>query len=213
MASPSEVTQLLMEYGQGNQAAFHQLLPLVYAELHRIAKRYMAQQNAGHTLQTTALLHEAYLKLAGEHEKQWESRTRFFAVAATAMRHILVDHARAKRSAKRGGQVQVVQLEEGLDIAHLTGRQTEELIALDEALNTLAQRHPRKGKTVELHYFGGLSIQETAAVLGVSPETVMRDWSFAKAFLSREMQRGAAGPAGDETRSAVRSRGIRKSNR
>src|SRR5438270_13286176 len=135
MASPSEVTQLLLEYGQGNQAAFHQLLPLVYAELHRIAKRYMAQQNADHTLQTTALLHEAYLKLAGEHEKQWENRTRFFAVAATAMRHILVDHARAKQSAKRGGEVQLVQLEEGLDIAHLAGRQTEEWTALAHALN------------------------------------------------------------------------------
>jgi len=195
-SSSSEVTQLLLEYGRGNQAAFDQLLPLVYAELHRMAKRYMAQQNSDHTLQTTALLHEAYLKLTGKHEKQWENRTRFFAVAATAMRHILVDHARAKRSAKRSGKVRVVQLEEGLDIAHLANRPMEELIALDDALNILAQRHPRKGKTVELHYFGGLNIQETAAVLGVSPDTVLRDWSFAKAFLSREMQRGAGGDTG-----------------
>ena len=186
---PEEVTKLLIQLGNGDHTALERLMPLVYRELHKMAKRYMAQQNPGHTLQTTAVIHEAYLKLAGESsQKHWENRSHFFGVAASAMRHILVDHARAKQSAKRGGEVRVVQLNDGFDIAD---GQSDELIALDDALNTLAKLHPRKSKTVELRYFGGLSVEEAAAILKISPQTVMRDWNFAKAFLSREMERGA----------------------
>lgn len=167
-------------------------MPLVYKELHKMAKRYMGRQNPDHTLQTTAVIHEAWLKLVGESEKQWVDRTHFFAVAATAMRHILVDHARAKKAAKRGGEIHMVQLDEGSNIA---GR-SDEIVALDEALNALARIDPRKSKTVELRYFGGFSVPETAAILRVSPETVMRDWRVAKAFLFREMKSAAARVAG-----------------
>jgi len=189
---PEQVTELLVQLGNGDQSAFERLMPLVYKELHKMAKRYMAHQNPYHTLQTTAVIHEAYLKLAGESEKRWEDRAHFFGVAANAMRHILVDHARAKKAAKRGGEIRMVQLDEGLNIA---GR-SDEIIALNEALNTLASIDPRKSKMVELRYFGGLSVKETAAILQISPETVMRDWKFAKALLYREMKCGPGKDAG-----------------
>ena len=186
-----EITQLLVELRNGDRGAFDRLVPLVYRELHKLAKRYMAQQNAGHTLQTTALIHEAYLKLAGGLEKTWEDRTHFFAVAATAIRQVLVDHARAKHAAKRGGDVQVLRLDDALSIADSA---RDDLIALDDALHALARLNPRQSEVVELRYFAGLSVEETAAVLSISPETVMRDWSVAKAFLYREMKSQGSPP-------------------
>ena len=186
-----EITQLLVELRNGDRGAFDRLVPLVYRELHKLAKRYMAQQNAGHTLQTTALIHEAYLKLAGGSEKTWEDRTHFFAVAATAIRQVLVDHARAKHAAKRGGDVQVLRLDDALSIADSA---RDDLIALDDALHALARLNPRQSEVVELRYFAGLSVEETAAVLSISPETVMRDWSVAKAFLYREMKSQGSPP-------------------
>ena len=186
-----EITQLLVELRNGDRGAFDRLVPLVYRELHKLAKRYMAQQNAGHTLQTTALIHEAYLKLAGGLEKTWEDRTHFFAVAATAIRQVLVDHARAKHAAKRGGDVQVLRPDDALSIADSA---RDDLIALDDALHALARLNPRQSEVVELRYFAGLSVEETAAVLSISPETVMRDWSVAKAFLYREMKSQGSPP-------------------
>jgi len=182
---------LLVELRNGDRGAFDRLVPLVYRELHKLAKRYMAQQNAGHTLQTTALIHEAYLKLAGGLEKTWEDRTHFFAVAATAIRQVLVDHARAKHAAKRGGDVQVLRPDDALSIADSA---RDDLIALDDALHALARLNPRQSEVVELRYFAGLSVEETAAVLSISPETVMRDWSVAKAFLYREMKSQGSPP-------------------
>jgi RNA polymerase sigma factor (TIGR02999 family) len=190
MSSGTEpITRLLQQLNDGDRTALEQLMPLVYRELHHMARRFMGRQSPGHTLQTTAVIHEAYLKLAGAGAAtNWQNRAHFFSVAATAMRHILVDHARARSSGKRGGEVRVVRLDDGLEVAE---RRPNELVALDDALNTLAKKHPRKSRTVELRYFGGLSVEETATVLEISPETVMRDWTFAKAFLAREMLRGA----------------------
>jgi len=178
--SPQEVTQLLVDWSQGDRAALDKLMPLVYDELRRMAKRYMGQQPHGHTLQTTALIHEAYLRLVGQAEKQWENRAHFFAVAAQAMRHILVDYARSRHSAKRGGEARAVSLEEA---AVVSQERAAELVALDDALKELAALSPRQSRVVELRYFGGLSVEETAEVLKVSPDTVMRDWSLAKAWL------------------------------
>lgn len=188
MLSGDNLTELLVQWGRGDEAALDRLMPLVYRELHKMAKRYMAQQNPGHTLQTTAVIHEAYMKLAAGSEQDWECRAHFFGVAAKAMRHVLVDHARTRLSAKRGGDIREVTLDEG--IATAPG-QEQGLVALDDALTTLAQLHSRQGQVVELRYFAGLSVEETAQVLKVSPETVARDWSFAKAFLRREMSRPA----------------------
>jgi len=188
MPSEDNLTRLLVQWGRGDEAALNRLIPLVYRELHKMAKRYMAPQNAGHTLQTTAVIHEAYLKLAAGPEHDWESRAHFFGVAAKAMRHVLVDHARTRLSAKRGGDVRPVTLDEGIVVA---GGQERGLVALDDALTTLAQLHSRQGQVVELRYFGGLSVEEAAKILKVSPETVARDWQFAKAFLQREMNRPA----------------------
>lgn len=185
------VTHLLNRWGKGDRAALDQLLPLVYRELHKMAKRYMAQQNPNHTLQTTAVIHEAYLKLAGGAESDWENRAHFFGVAAKAMRHVLVDHARSRQAAKRGGEFQVVPLEEELAVV---GGPAEEIVALDEALKTLAASYPRQAQVVELRYFGGLSVEDTARMLHVSVETVARDWKFSKSFLRREIQsEGQAG--------------------
>jgi len=183
-SSPHQVTRLLQEWGNGNQAALEQLMPLVYEELRKMARRHMQQQNPDHTLQTTALIHEAYLRLAGDSAKQWKNREHFFGVAAKAMRHVLVDHARARHAAKRGGAVQVVSLDEA--IATSPGRMAG-LIALDEALKDLAKLHPRQSEVVELRFFGGLSVDETAEVLKVSPETVALDWRAAKAWLHRQL--------------------------
>jgi RNA polymerase sigma factor (TIGR02999 family) len=181
-----DVTRLLHQWGAGDPGALDQLVPLVYRELRKMAKRYMRQQDPNHTLQSTAIVHEAYVKLLGGGERDWENRSHFFAVAAKAMRQVLVDHARSRLSVKRGGQMRRVELEEGA--AMCSGRERE-IVALDEALTALAAVDPRKGEVVELRYFSGLSVEETAKVLNVSPKTVARDWDFAKAFLQREIKR------------------------
>ena len=180
-----EVTQLLVAWSHGDQAALDHLLPLVYAELHRIARRYMRHEHPGHTLQTTALINEAYLRLMGQREKDWHNRAHFFAVSAQVMRHILVDYARKRSNLKRGGADGKMMLEPGA-IAVSTDS-AEDLVALDEALRALAAVDPAKCRVVELRYFGGLSVEETAEVLQVSPVTVMRHWSLAKAWLYRAL--------------------------
>jgi len=183
MTSP-QVTQLLIEWGKGNEAARDQLMPLVYGELHRMASRYMGTQNPGHTLQTTALIHEAYFRLTGDDGKHWNNRAHFLAVAAKSMRHILVDHARAHQAEKRGGERNPVALDEAIAIS---GERAAEIVALDDALSDLAKLNPRQSEVVELKYFGGLSVEETAETVGVSPETVMRDWRAAKAWLYKQL--------------------------
>jgi RNA polymerase sigma-70 factor, ECF subfamily len=188
-ASSQDVTQLLQAWSRGEEAALERLVPLVYADLHLRARRCMGHERAEHTLQTTALIHEAYLRLVGPSPVAWESRGHFFAVAARVMRRILVDHARARRSLKRGGEGRPVPLDEGLVLADAPGR---DLVCLDDALQALATFDERKARVVEMRYFGGLSVDETAKVLGVSPQTVMRDWKLAKVWLLREMKRGEA---------------------
>lgn len=180
----SNVTNLLDAWSGGDEAALEKLMPLVYDELHRMAKRYMNSQPSGHTLQTTALIHEAYLKLAAGKEKQFANRAHFFAVAANAMRHILVDHSRRRQRDKRGGAMEKISLD---DAPVLSLERASEIVALDDALENLFAQDERKGKVVELRYFGGLSVEETAEVLKISPETVMRDWRFAKIWLLREL--------------------------
>lgn len=182
--SSEQITTLLQAWGHGDTTALEQLLPLVYDELHRLARAYLRGERPGHTLQTTALINEAYLKLVGQPAKHWQNRAHFFGVAAQAMRHILVDYARAHQYAKRGGGAQAVSLEEAMTIAP---ERAAEVVALDDALQELAKVDPRKSQVVELRYFGGLSVEETATVLKVSAVTVMRDWSMAKAWLHREL--------------------------
>jgi RNA polymerase sigma-70 factor, ECF subfamily len=193
-ASP-EVTQLLQAWSRGEESALDRLVPLVYRDLHLRARRCMAGERVEHSLQTTALVHEAYLKLVGPSPVDWESRGHFFAVAARVMRRILVDHARARRSQKRGGDGRPVPLDEALVVAGSPGR---DLVSLDDALSALAALDERKARVVEMRYFGGLSVEETAEVLGVSPQTVLRDWRLAKAWLLREMKRGESAPSGAE---------------
>ena len=185
--SPHEVTGLLEAWSHGDKAALDKLTPLVYDELRRLARRYMSRERAGHTLQTTALVNEAYLRLVDQKNVHWQNRAHFFAVAAQVMRHILIDHARTHNRAKRGGDAQLVSLEE---TEAMSPERAAELVALDEALNELAKLDERRSKVVELRYFGGLSIEETAEVLKVNPITVSRDWRWAKAWLYR-----AVGPA------------------
>lgn len=185
--SPHEVTHLLDDWSRGDRAAFEKLMPLVYGELHRLAKRYMAREHPGHTLQTTALIHEAYLKLADRPDKRWQNRAHFFGVAAQAMRLILVDYARAQHRAKRGGEVAFTSLDEAPPVSP---ERSAEVVALDEALTALAAIDQRKSRVVELRFFGGLTEEEAAEVLGVSPETVKRDWRSAKLWLLRELRRG-----------------------
>jgi RNA polymerase sigma factor (TIGR02999 family) len=187
VSEPQQVTQLLNQFGNGDQAALEQLMPLVYSELHKLAKRHMAHQKPGHTLQTTAVVHEAYLKLVGESSKRWENRAHFYGVAAKAMRHILVDHARSSKTAKRGAGHAAVSLDEALAA---TPEKPPQVIALDDALTALSKLNARHSDVVELRVFGGLSVEETAEVLKVSPETVMRDWRAAKAWLGRELSAG-----------------------
>jgi RNA polymerase sigma-70 factor, ECF subfamily len=181
---PNEVTQLLNQWSHGDEAAPEKLMPLVYAELRKMAHRYMAGQNPGHTLQTTALIHEAYVRLVNQPEKQWQNRSHFFAVAAQAMRHILVDYARSKQAEKHGGGAQKFSLDEALTVSQ---ERAAEMVALDDVLEELAKIDRRKSQVVELRFFGGLSVEETAEVLKVSAITVMRDWSMAKAWLHREL--------------------------
>jgi RNA polymerase sigma factor (TIGR02999 family) len=187
--APSEVSQLLRAWSEGDRAAFDKLMPLVYEELRQMAKRYMDRQQVGHTLQTTALIHEAYLRLVDQSEAQWQNRAHFFAVAATAMRHILVDHARARQAAKRGGAARAVTLDEA---AAVSVEEAAELVALDDALESLAAFDQRKSRVVEMKYFGGLTVEETAEALQVSPETVARDWRLARTWLLRELSKTGA---------------------
>jgi RNA polymerase sigma factor (TIGR02999 family) len=186
MTTPStpEITQLLVAWSNGDQAAFEKLTPLVADELHRLAKRYMGREGPGHLLQTTALVNEAYLRLIDASQVQWQNRAHFFAVSAQVMRHILVDFARSHHYLKHGGEARQVSLDEALVVSP---EPDANLIALDEALQTLATLSPRQSQVVELRFFGGLSLEETAEVLKVSVITVRRDWEFAKAWLHREL--------------------------
>lgn len=179
-SSPAQVTQLLMAWSEGDQSALETLTPLVHEELRRLAHHYMKGERPGHTLQTTALVNEAYLKLIDQKRVKFKNRTQFFALAATLMRHILVDHARDRQSLKRGGGALRVSLEKALIVS---GDRNEDLVALDDALVRLATVDVRKSKVVELRFFGGLSVEETAEALDVSAVTVMREWRMAKAWL------------------------------
>jgi RNA polymerase sigma factor (TIGR02999 family) len=182
--NPGELTQLLIAWSQGDARALEQLTPLVYAELRKIAHRYMNRERAGHTLQTTAVVHEAFLRLLGNPQENWQNRAHFYAIAAQMMRRILVDYARANLRAKRGGETIRVALED-VDAPVTEPALDPDLIALDAALEKLAEIDPRRGRVVELRFFGGLSVEETAHVLQVAPDTVVRDWRVAKAWLFR----------------------------
>jgi RNA polymerase sigma factor (TIGR02999 family) len=179
-----EVTGLLIAWGAGDESALDKLVPLVHAELHRLAHREMGRERAGHTLQTTALVNEVYLRLIDVRRVQWQDRAHFFAMSARLMRRILVDHARSRLSQKRGGATRRVSLDEALTVSPERGA---DLVALDDALKALAAVDARKSQVVELRYFGGLSVDETAESLHVSPDTVLRDWSLAKVWLLREL--------------------------
>ena len=181
-----EVTELLLAWSRGDQTSLEKLTPLVYRELRRLAHRYMGGERAGHTLQATALVHEAYLRLVDAPQMRWQNRAHFFAVSAQLMRHILVDFARARHNLKRGGEAKRVSLDEALVIAE---DQDDDLVALDDALSNLAAIDERKSRVVELRFFGGLSLEETAEVLKVSVGTVRRDWTLARAWLHRELSR------------------------
>ena len=184
--SPEEVTQLLVSWRNGDQDARDELMPLVYEELHRLAHQYMSRERPGHTLQTSALVNEAFLRLADQRDVQWQNRAHFIGIAGQMMRRILVDYARNRGYAKRGGGAVQVSLDEELIVSN---ERTAAIVALDDALQNLARLDERKSRLVELRFFGGLSIEETAEVLGVSPGTVMRDWTLAKAWLRREMSK------------------------
>jgi RNA polymerase sigma factor (TIGR02999 family) len=187
-ASPNQVTELLARWSQGEEAAREKLVPLVYDELRRVARRCLAGQPQDQTLQSTALVHEAYLRLVGRSEVHWQNRVHFFAVAARLMRGILVDHARMRHAAKRGGSNLTLTLDDAL--APLKQRELD-LVALDDALNALATLDPKQGQLVELRFFAGLSIEDTSHVMGLSPATVKREWATARAWLYREMNREA----------------------
>ena len=183
-----DVTALLIDWRGGDAAAVERLMPLVHGELRRIAKRHMAGERQGHLLQATALVNEVYLRLVDVRRVQWQDRAHFFAVAARLMRRVLVDFARAEKNQKRGGGLHRITFDQNLPIA---GDTPDGLIAIDEALRALAVEYQRKAQVVELRFFGGLSVEETAEVLKISQETVMRDWKFAKTWLMRELARGA----------------------
>jgi len=185
MASDSDnVTRLLLEWGDGNQQALEALVPLIYKELRNLAHNFLYRERLGHTLQTTALVHEAYLKLIDQNDARWQNRAHFFAIAAQAMRRILIDSARKHAAAKRGGPQAALSLDEVADIAL---EPDINLLKLDEALNELAKIDPRQSRIVELRYFGGLTIEETAEVISVSPATVKREWMMARAWLHQEI--------------------------
>ncbi len=186
--SSQEVTSLLRAWRGGDQGALDKLMPLVYAELHRLAHRCMLRERAGHTLQTTAVVNEAYIRLIDARQIEWKDRAHFFAISANLMRRILVEFARSRGRNKRGGDVRKVELDEAFVISPQRGT---DIVALDDALTALAAIDERKAKVIELRFFGGLSVEETAEVLGVSPDTVMRDWRLAKVWLWREMKHGA----------------------
>jgi len=182
--SSQNITSLLLDWRNGDQGALDRLMPLVYEELRRMANHYMRNERRGHTLQTSALVNEAYLRLVDHENIEWQNRAHFFGVAAQAMRRILVDHARTRNYQKRGGGAQQVSLDEAMTLA---ADRAAELIELDDALRELAKMDERKSRVVELRYFGGLSLEETAEALGVSIPTVTRDWNTAKAWLMREI--------------------------
>jgi len=186
--SSNEVTQLLVEWSNGNQAALDKLTPLVYDELHRLAHQHMRRERHDHTLQTSALVNEAYLRLINQRDVRWQNRAHFFSIASRLMRRILVDHARSHNYAKRGGGAIEVSLDEA---ALISQERAAELVALDEALTSLAAIDERKCQVVEMRFFGGMSVEETAEMLNVSPITVKRDWSTAKAWLYREIAESA----------------------
>ena len=183
---PARVTALLVQWRDGDDAAAQELLPLVHHELKRIARRHMAGERRGHVLQTTALVNEAYLRLVDARRVQWRDRAHFLAMAARLMRRVLVDVARAQKNQKRGGALRRVTLDQDLPVSCKT---PEDVIAVDTALDALTGQHQRKGQVVELRFFGGLSVEETAEALGISQETVLRDWRFAKTWLLRELSR------------------------
>jgi RNA polymerase sigma factor (TIGR02999 family) len=183
------VTQLLAQWKAGDQEALRELIPLVYDELHRLAHYYLRAERAGHTLQSTALVHEAYLRLVGQNPPQTENRAHFVAIAAKLMRQVLVDYARSRRAAKRGPD-HLVELEETME---LSPQKPVDVVALDDALTELSRRDAQQVKIVELRFFGGLTIEEAAEVLEISPATVKRDWTMAKAWLTREVRRGPSG--------------------
>ena len=187
MASSQQVTELLLAWSQGQSSALEELMPLVHNELQRLAHYYMAGQRPGHTLQTTALVNEAYLRLVDCSRVRWQNRAHFFAVSSQLMRRILVDFARSRGYLKRGAGVRPLSLEKSPDISQTTA---PDLVALDDALNALAAIDPRKSQVIELRFFGGLTAEETAEVLKVSPDTVLRDWKLAKVWLHRELSRG-----------------------
>ena len=185
-----EVTGLLVKWGQGDKGVLNQLLPAVYDELHRMAARYLRRERPDHTLQPTALINEAYLRLVDQNSVTWENRAHFFGIAANVMRRILVDHARGHQAAKRGGSVIKLPLDEGI---HGSPKQEEmDLVALDAALTRLAKMDPEQSRLVELRYFAGLTIEETAQVMGISPATVKRKWTVSRAWLRREISHSGA---------------------
>ena len=185
-STPKEITQLLIAWNQGDQRARDELTPIIYDELRRLARGYLRRERINHTLQPTALVHEAFLRLIDQSKVNWQNRAHFFGVAARLMRQILINHAEARRAAKRGGEAERVSLN---DVDHFAVGQEIDLIALNEALNNLERIDPQQGQIVELRYFSGLTIEEIAEVIGVSPATVKREWSTARAWLRRELSR------------------------
>lgn len=188
MSSPTEITDLLVCWGDGDRAALDRLLPLVERELHRLAHAYMRREHPDHTLQTTALINETFLLLVDQRRVRWQNRAHFYGIAAQLMRRVLLNHARNKNRYKRGGGVWKVSLSE---VDMMSEERSVELLALDEALRRLSEIDPRKSQVVELRYFGGLNVDETAEALKVSPVTVARDWDMAKAWLARELGHGS----------------------
>jgi RNA polymerase sigma factor (TIGR02999 family) len=187
MTTPStDVTDLLVDWGNGNHEALNRLIPLVYDELHRLASRHLHRERPNHTLQTTALVHEAYLRLVREKNGNWHNRVQFFAVASQLMRHILVDYARSHNAVKRGGDYARISFDEAMVGSDA---KSADLMALDEALNSLATIDLQQSRVVELRIFGGLTVEETAMALGVSPRTVKREWSMARAWLHRQIKK------------------------
>jgi RNA polymerase sigma factor (TIGR02999 family) len=200
LSDSADITGLLKAWGQGDQAALEQLTPLVYAQLRTQARRYMLSERSGVTLQSTALVHEAYLRLVNTHDVAWHDRVHFFALSAQIMRRILIDAARARAAAKRGGGAVRADHSSPIDVDQIPAddsRAAYMLCALDDALESLTRIEPRRAKVIELRFFGGLSVEETAEVLGVSPQTVMRDWRLARAWLAREL-RGDQSPQAHE---------------
>jgi len=183
-----EVTQLLIQWSNGDKAALDKLMPLIYSELRQLARHYMSRERPGHTLQTTALVNEAYMRLVNRKGVHWQNRAHFFAIAAQLMRSILVDHARSHAYAKRGGGAHKIALDDAMAVSQ---QRAADVVALDDALKRLAEIDPQQSRIVELKFFGGLTIEETAEVLGLSPATIKREWSTAKAWLYHELSKSS----------------------